>query len=136
MLKGDKYMKNAKWENWLILAIGIWLFSIPWTVSWGFGSNDINVVMWNFVMIGSCVITTSIISLRKLKVWPEWLALFMGVWLTFSPLFLIYWNNTFLLVNSIIFGVLITGLSALSIPIAEKRRVYLKLMRQNKTIKH
>lgn len=129
-------MKDAKWENWLILAIGIWIFSIPWTASWGFGSNDINVIMWNFVMIGSCVIMTSIISLRKLKVWPEWLALFMGVWLTFSPLFLIYWNNTFLLVNSVLFGMLITGLSALSIPIAEKRRVYLKLMKQNRRIKH
>lgn len=129
-------MKDAKWENWLILAIGIWIFSIPWTASWGFGSNDINVIMWNFVMIGSCVIMTSIISLRKLKVWPEWLALFMGVWLTFSPLFLLYWNNTFLLVNSVLFGLLITGLSALSIPIAEKRRVYLKLMKQNKRVKH
>ncbi len=129
-------MKDAKWENWLILAIGIWIFSIPWSAGWGFGTNDINVIMWNFVMIGSCVVVTSIISLRKLKVWPEWLALFMGVWLTFSPLFLIYWNNTFLLINSVLFGVLITGLSALSIPIAEKRRVYLKLMRQNRQIKH
>ena len=129
-------MKSAKWENWLILAIGIWIFSIPWSVSWGFGSNDINVIFWNFVMIGGCVMATSITSLRKLKVWSQWLALFMGVWLTFSPLFLIYWNNTFLLLNSVIFGLLITGLSALSIPIAEKRRVYFKFIKQEKSYKN
>lgn len=124
-------MKTAKWENIIILFIGIWLFSIPWTVGWGFGPNDVNVVMWNFVTIGAAVIVTSIIALRQIKVWAEWLSLFMGLWLTLSPLLLIYFSNSFLLWNSIVFGLAIAGLSALSIPIAEKQRVYNKLMRKN-----
>ena len=130
-------MKTAKWENIIILFIGIWLFSIPWSVGWGFGPNDINVVMWNFVTIGAAVIITSIIALRDIKVWAEWLSLFMGIWLTLSPLLLIYFTNSFLLWNSVIFGLAIAGLSALSIPIAEKQRVYNKLMRKgHRTIKH
>lgn len=134
-------MKTAKWENTIILFIGIWLLSIPWTVGWGFGPNDVNVVMWNFVTIGAAVIVTSIIALRQIKVWAEWLSLFMGLWLALSPLLLIYFNNPFLLWNSIIFGLAIAGLSALSIPIAEKQRVYNKLMRKshnshNRVIKH
>ena len=124
-------MKSAKWENILILFIGIWLFSIPWTVGWGFGSNDINVVMWNFVTIGAAVVVTSIIALRKIRVWAEWLSLFMGAWLVVSPLLLIYYSNTFLLWNSIVFGGLIVGLSALAIPVAEKQRVYNKLLKKN-----
>lgn len=124
-------MKSAKWENILILFIGIWLFSIPWTVGWGFGSNDINVVMWNFVTIGAAVVVTSVIALRKIRVWAEWLSLFMGAWLVASPLLLIYYSNSFLLWNSIIFGGLIVGLSALAIPVAEKQRVYNKLLKKN-----
>jgi hypothetical protein len=137
---GDS-MKTAKWENILILCIGLWLFSIPWTVSWGFGSNDINVIMWNFTMIGAVIIFNSILALRHLREWTEWLSLFMGAWLIFSPLLLVYWNNSFLLWNSIIFGLATTALSALAIPIAEKQRVYNRLLRKqdkavHKAIKH
>lgn len=127
-------MKTAKWESILILFIGLWLMSIPWTVSWGFGPNDINVVMWNFVMIGLCSVATAIIALKNIRVWAEWLNLFMGAWLIFSPLFLIYWDNSFLLWNSVLFGVAIVALSALAIPIAEKQRVYNRLMRKHHKI--
>lgn len=123
-------MKTAKWENVLILCIGLWLFSIPWTVSWGFGANDINVIMWNFTMVGAVVVFDSIVAIRHLRVWAEWLSLIMGAWLVFSPLFLFYYDNSFLLWNSIIFGVAIAGLAALAIPIAEKQRVYYRLLRK------
>lgn len=123
-------MKTARWEHVIMIFIGLWLLSIPWTVGWGFGSNDINVVMWNFTMIGAVVIFNSIIALRHLRVWAEWLSLFMGALLVFSPLLLVYYNNAFFLWNSIIFGVAIIGLSALAIPIAEKQRMYNRLMRK------
>lgn len=129
-------MKNAKWEHVIILCIGLWLLSIPWTVGWGFGPNDINVVMWNFVTVGATVILTSIIALRNVRIWAEWLSLFMGAWLIFSPILLFYYNNSFFLWNSIIFGVVIVGLSALSIPIAEKQRMYNRLLRKNQRSHH
>ena len=129
-------MQDAKWENWLILLIGVWVCSIPWTLSFGFDANDLNVVMWNFLMVGGCVIMTSVIALRKLKIWTEWLSLFMGMWLIFSPLFLLYYNTSVLLWNSIIFGVLITGLSALAIPVAEKKRAYQRLLKRNAGFRH
>ena len=128
-------MKDAKWENWLILFTGIWIFSIPWVIGFGLQSTEINVVMWNFIMIGSCVAMTSIVALRQLREWAEWLSLFMGVWLIFSPLFLLYYNTPILLWNSIIFGVIIAGLSALSIPIAEKKLIYNHMVRKDKTIR-
>lgn len=129
-------MKSAKWEHIIILCIGLWLLSIPWTVGWGFGPNDINVVMWNFVTVGAAVIATSIIALRNVRIWAEWLSLFMGAWLVFSPILLVYYNNSFFLWNSIIFGIAIVGLSAFSIPIAEKQRVYNRLLRKNQRSHH
>jgi hypothetical protein len=127
-------INDAKWENWLILISGIWLCSIPWVLSFGFEKYELNVIMWNFLMIGSCVVATSVISLKNLRVWTEWLSLFMGVWLFFSPLFLLYYGNQTLLWNSLLFGALIAGLSALSIPLAEKKRVYNRMLRKNKAL--
>lgn len=131
-----EHMKNAKWEHMINFCIGLWLLSIPWSVGWGFGPNDINVVMWNFVTVGAAVIVTSIIALRNIRMWAEWLSLFMGAWLLISPALLVYYNNSFFLWNSIIFGVTIIGLSALSIPIAEKQRIYNRLLRKQQRSHH
>ncbi len=124
-------MKNTKWEHIIILFIGLWLLSIPWSVGWGFGSNDINVIMWNFLTVGATITITSIIALRNIKLWTEWLALYMGVWLILSPVLLVYYDNSFFLWNSIIFGLVIVGLTLLSIPTAENKLVYMSSLRKN-----
>ena len=134
-------MKNAKWEHMIILFIGLLLLSIPWSIGWGFGSNDINVIMWNFLTVGVVIIITSVTALRNSRIWTEWLSLFMGGWLILSPILLFYYDNSFFLWNSVIFGLAIVGLSALSIPIAEKKRLYNRWIRknqspQNKAINH
>ena len=134
-------MKKAKWEHIIILFIGLWLLSIPWSVGWGFGSNDINVIMWNFLAVGVTLLITSIIAIRNIRIWTEWLSLFMGAWLIFSPILLVYYNNSFFLWNSVILGLAIVVLNILSIPIAEKKYYYMKMIRKsheshNKAIKH
>lgn len=116
-------MKNAHWENWLNFLLGVWVFLIPWTMGQGFNSNPgaVNVVSWNFVMVGLVASVLSILSIKKLKPWPEWLIFFFGAWLVFSPWFLLYSHNQILLWNSIVFGALIALSSGLAIPIAEKK---------------
>ena len=119
----------------------MWLLSIPWSVGWGFGSNDINVIMWNFLAVGVTLSITSIIAIRNIRIWTEWLSLFMGVWLIFSPILLVYYNNSFFLWNSVLLGLAVVVLNVLSIPIAEKKYYYMKMIRKNheshnKAIKH
>ena len=130
-LRWSQKMKNTKWEHIIILFIGLWLLSIPWSVGWGFGSNDINVIMWNFLTVGATITITSIIALRNIKLWTEWLALYMGVWLILSPVLLVYYDNSFFLWNPIIFGLVIVGLTLLSIPTAENKLVYMSSLRKN-----
>ena len=134
-------MKKTKWEHIIILFIGLWLLSIPWSVGWGFGSNDINVIMWNFLTLGVSLSITSIIAIRNIRIWTEWLSLFMGVWLIFSPILLVYYKNSFFLWNSVILGLVVVVLNVLSIPIAEKKHYYMKISSKsheshNKAIKH
>ena len=127
----ENIVKNAQWENVVNIILGAWIFSIPWVISFGFEKYEVNVVMWNFAMIGLVVIVSSIIALKELKPWPEWLSFASGVWLFVSPLFLIYFNNQLLLWNSLIGGALIAGFSALAIPIAERKRLYHRTFRKH-----
>lgn len=113
-------LKSAKLENWLNFFWGLWVFCIPWTLADGFKSNAVNVVMWNFLVVGGVVMLMSMSAIRRLQPWEEWLSLFAGVWLIFSPWFLVYSDNKILLWNSLFFGVLISGLSGVAIRIAEK----------------
>lgn len=133
-LKSD--LKTGKWENWIILICGIWLTVTPWVLSFGLEKYEVNVIMWNFIMVGLTAIGTSLVALKSLKVWPEWLSFFMGSWMMMSPFFLIYYKNDVLLWNSLLFGAIIAGLSALCIPLAEKRRLYYRMLRRDKALKN
>lgn len=129
------WTKRADWENWINLILGAWVVSLPWTAGYGFAPFQVNVVSWNFVIVGAVVMVMSILALRKASPYAEWLNLIAGIWLFFSPWFLLYEDNSPwyvfyndsnpLLWNSVITGALITLFSALTIPVVE-RVVYRK----------
>lgn len=124
------WLRRADWENWVNLFLGAWVLSLPWTVGYGFHPYNVNVVSWNFVIMGGVVMAMSWMAIKKVAPFAEWLNLFAGIWLFFSPWFLLYednspWyvfynENNALLWNSIGFGALITLFSALTIPVVEK----------------
>lgn len=114
-------MKNAKWENWFNFIVGLWVTALPWITWRGFVSNAVNVISWNFLLIGLTVCFLSIISIRQLKPWPEWLIFLSGLWLFFSPWFLVYSDVPELLWNSIVPGLLISISAGIALPIAEKK---------------
>lgn len=128
-------MKDAKWENWFNFLLGLWVLFIPWTFGEGFSANDVNVVSWNFVLVGATVSLLAIGSIKHLKNWTEWLMFFFGAWLILSPWFLLYSQERTLLWNSLASGVLITIASGFAIPIAEKR-MYHRVFRHHLLTKH
>lgn len=125
-----KWFQRAEWENWLNFFLGAWVLSLPWTVGYGFHPYNVNVVSWNFVIMGAVVMGMSVIAIRKISPAAEWLNLFAGIWLFLSPWFLLYednspWyafynENNALLWHSIVLGALITLFSALSIRVVER----------------
>ncbi len=124
------WLGKADWENWINLFLGVWVLTLPWTVGYGFHPFNVNVVSWNFVIMGIVVAGMSVMAIRKVSPYAEWLNLFAGVWLFLSPWFLLYednspWyvfynENNLLMWNSIVLGTFITLFSALTIPIVEK----------------
>lgn len=122
---------HTKWENWINVFLGAWVFLTPWTLAEGFEADAVNARMWNFIMVGSIVMLASKLASKKIVAWAEWLSLCAGVWLIFSPWFLLYTEYSFLLWNSIIFGVMITFFSAMTIPTAERKMKFKFLKHKN-----
>lgn len=115
-------INKLKWTLSLNYVIGLWIFFLPWTLGPGFKSNAVNVAMWNFLFIGLNVIILSYLSqkTRAMFSWEYWLLVLTGFWLMVSPWFLLYFNQTSIMWNSLIFGLALISFNALIIPVDER----------------
>ena len=112
-------LEKTRWENWSNVLMGLWVFLTPWTLASGFQADGGNTSLWNFLLIGGIVVLVSLLAIKKVQIWAEWISLSAGVWLIFSPWFLFYYDNKLLSVHSQICGFVIALLSGLTIPAVE-----------------
>lgn len=104
-------MKNTqRWQDWIILIGGIWLFISPWLLSFG----DAN-YSWDAFIMGILLIIFSLFALGNKRIWEEWVTLIIGAWIFISPWVLGFagrgneWN--FFIVGAVIFILSIWDLS-------------------------
>lgn len=77
---------GQNWQDRMILVIGLWLVSSPWTLSLSSaGGSSTSVVTWNFLLSGTAAIFVSYIALGWFKVWEEAGSVMLGGWLIASP---------------------------------------------------
>ncbi|MEZ4744081.1 MAG: SPW repeat protein [Bdellovibrionota bacterium] len=107
--------KNAQWENWINVVLGIWLFISPWVLASNFSrvSSSTN---WNVWIVGIILVASSSAALQQLKAWEEWLSLILGLWLIASPWALGFSDQAALLWNAIIVGLAIVITSGFALP--------------------
>jgi hypothetical protein len=111
-------MMNARWENWIIMLLGIWTFTIPLSFG-GFVKTDFSSpIVWNFLIIGALITVVAALALKNIKSWEEWTNFFSGVWLFFSPWLLGFSDNFMFFSNAIFIGIAVSVLSGLALPIA------------------
>lgn len=104
-------MKTQRWQDWLMLIFGIWLFFSPFWME-GYASAQ-SVAAWNSYIFGILVAAFAAAALRAPRPWEEWVELAIGVWLVISPFVLGFYRVEYGAAwNQIILGVLI-GIDAL-----------------------
>lgn len=74
-------MERQRWQDWLQLLLGIWLFFSPWILGFA-GTGG---AAWNAYLIGVGLVVFSVIALYLPKLWEEWITLVLGVWLVIAP---------------------------------------------------
>lgn len=113
-------MKTAQKENWINLFLGLWLFITPWTFSHNLSSTTAATMNWSFWGVGAIIAVTATLALWDLKPWEEWVNLFLGVYVIFSPILLGFSGEGRIAWNSVIVGAAVAIFSGLAIPVAQK----------------
>jgi len=71
-----------QWEDWVSLALGVWLCASPWLLQ--FVGGDM-IVTQNAFLVGLLLIITEFLTLTVFRVWEEWINVVLGAWLVVSP---------------------------------------------------
>jgi len=74
-------MREKRWQDWLNLLLGIWLFVSPWVI--GFANTD-NGASWNAWIIGVAIVVFSAIAVSLPQAWEEVINILLGIWLVVS----------------------------------------------------
>jgi hypothetical protein len=74
-------MKEKRWQDWLNLLIGIWLFISPWVV--GFAGTE-TAASWNAWILGAGIVVFSAIAVSMPQAWEEVINVLLGIWMVIS----------------------------------------------------
>ncbi len=98
---------TKRWQDWLTLVLGAWLILAPLT---GAGSGALSdVAAWNSYVSGVAIAIFAIAALYRPQIWEEWVNLAIGIWLIAAPFILGFTDQTVVMWNQIIVGVLVGG---------------------------
>lgn len=100
-------MKDRRWQDWVMLAFGLWLFFAPYFLIYHPLSG---VAAWNSSVLGAAVTVFAVSALAVPDKWEEWMNLVLGLWLIAAPFALqFYQTETVATWNQVILGLLIGG---------------------------
>jgi hypothetical protein len=95
-------MTAKRWQDWVVLILGIYLFFSPFFLSY-----TQTIAASNAYVIGIAVVVFAILALIDSRLWEEWVNLILGIWLIISPFVLGYSNMSTVTWNHVILGLLI-----------------------------
>ena len=74
-------MREKRWQDWLNLLIGIWLFISPWVM--GFAGSNAG-ADWNAWILGAAIVVFSAIAVSLPQAWEEVINILLGIWMVIS----------------------------------------------------
>lgn len=102
-------MLKKRWQDWVLLLGGVWLFVAPWALGTTSDTNS----SWNAWILGGLVTLTAIWALaRPADAAAEWLQVIFGVWVFVAPWVLAFSGLTEASWNAWLVGV---GVAALAL---------------------
>lgn len=92
---------RKQWQEWVMIALGVWLFISPFVLGYG-GASALNAYY-----VGAGLVLFSVIALVKPQLWGEWVNLVLGGWLLVSAFLLTPEGGGVAQWNHVIVGVLV-----------------------------
>jgi hypothetical protein len=76
-------MKQQRWQDWVMLALGAWVFFSPFWMA-GYASMG-DAAAWNSYILGALAAMFACAALATGKIWEERLNAALGIWLLIAP---------------------------------------------------
>ena len=73
--------RHQRWQDWINLLIGIWLFISPWVV--GYEGAQM-AASWSAWILGVAIVVFSAIAVSMPQAWEEVINLLLGIWMVLS----------------------------------------------------
>ena len=96
--------RKQRWQDWMSLILGIWLFLSPF-----FGLGVTGNAAWNSWIFGAVIAVMSAWALARPQIWEEWVNLAVGVWVLIAPWVLAFTPQTGATWNHIIVGLVVAA---------------------------
>ena len=101
-----------RWQDQLILLLGLWLFITPWVFSYSIPSPE----AWNAFVSGAVIAVLAAFDLYKTFFWAVVLNLLVGIWVAVSP-----WVLKVADQRPLMWGALIVGIAVAVLALWEMR---------------
>ncbi|MBB5370414.1 MULTISPECIES: SPW repeat protein [unclassified Janthinobacterium] len=96
-----------RWQDQVILLLGLWLIVSPWAFSYPDGSAQ----MLNAIISGLVIAVLAAFDLYKTYFWAVVVNLLVGVWVAVSPWILQLANQRVMMWNELIVGIAVAILA-------------------------
>ena len=94
--------KALQWEDWLGIALGVWLLASPWAL--GYSSHE--AATMNALVLGAVLVLEELLDLGVHETAEEMIDLAVGAWLIVAPFALGFTQSAAATANSIAVGAL------------------------------
>jgi hypothetical protein len=111
---------SDRWRDWVMLALGAWLFVSPWILGFTVGipvegaemAAGFTAAAWNAWIVGVVIAGLALWAALKFAEWHDWANGVLGVWLVVSPWILGFPALTAAVWNHVVVGLLVVALAA------------------------
>ncbi len=99
---------KVKWQDWLNLVLGAWVFISPWVMqppAGAAGESLSALATWNLWIVGGAIVVFALAAQFAFRMWEEWVNVVLGLWLVASP-----WVFGFTFFTSLTWATILAGL--------------------------
>lgn len=100
-------LSAKRWQDQLILLLGLWLFITPWVFTYPIPSPQ----AWNAYVAGAVIAILAAFELYKTYFWAVVVNLLLGIWVAISPWVMKVASQRELMWNELIVGVAVIVLA-------------------------
>lgn len=95
-----------RWQDWVNLALGAWLFVSPWVLGFASVYNNAALTAWT---LGATVVLLAVIAIGMPQPWEEGANALLGVGILASPWLFDFATQSRPMSNAVVVGVLVAA---------------------------